>query len=83
MTWQERVATNPKVMGGAPVIRGTRVPVQTIIASLAGGDDVAHVAEQFLVTEEDVRAALAYAANVLDNVAEAAGRHDRLRKQHA
>jgi uncharacterized protein (DUF433 family) len=70
----ERVTVNPKVMGGAPVIRGTRVPVQTIIASLAGGDDVAYVAEQFLLTEEDVRAALEYAAKVLDEIA-AKGKH--------
>ncbi len=66
MSWQERIAIDAKVMGGKPVIRGTRVPVETIIASLAGGDDVARVCDQFRLTEEDVRAALAYAAGVLD-----------------
>ena len=65
MTWQERIAIDPNVMGGKPVIRGTRVPVQTVVASLAGGDDVAHVCDQYGVTEDDVRAALAYAAEVL------------------
>ena len=65
MSWQERIAIDPKVMGGKPVVQGTRVPVQTIIASLAGGDDIARVCDQFDVTEEDVRAALAYAADVL------------------
>jgi uncharacterized protein (DUF433 family) len=65
MGWQERITIDPKVMGGKPVITGTRVPVQTIIAFLAGGDDVAVVCEEFGITEEDVRAALAYAADVL------------------
>jgi uncharacterized protein (DUF433 family) len=65
MSWQERIAIDPKVMGGKPVIRGTRVPVQAIIASLAGGDDVGRVCDQFVVAEEDVRAALEYAAEVL------------------
>ena len=61
----QRIVVNAKVMGGKPVVRGTRVPVQTIIASLAGGDDVARVCDQFQVSEDDVRAALAYAARVL------------------
>ena len=65
MDWKERIAVNPKVMGGKPVVSGTRVPVQSIVAALAGGDDVARVCDQFQIGEEDVRAALAYAAEVL------------------
>ena len=63
MTWQERIAIDPKVMGGKPVIKGTRVPVQTITAFLAGGDDVPVVCDQFDITDEDVRAALAHKAS--------------------
>ena len=65
--WQDRIAMDPKVMGGKPVIKGRRVPLQTIIAYLAGGEDVATVCDEFDITEEDVRAALAYAANVLQD----------------
>ena len=65
MTWQERIAVDAKVMGGKPVVRGTRVPVHAVIASLAGGDDIARVCDQFQLREEDVRAALAYAAEIL------------------
>jgi uncharacterized protein (DUF433 family) len=65
MSWQERIAIDPKIMGGKPVIKGTRVPIQTIIGFLAGGDEVAVVCEQLDITEEDVRAALAYAADLL------------------
>ena len=67
MEWQERIAIDPKVMGGKPVIKGRRVPLQVIVASLAGGDDITTVCEEFDITEEDVRAALAYAANVLED----------------
>ena len=65
--WEDRIAIDPKVMGGKPVIKGRRVPLQVIVGSLAGGDDVATVCQQFNITEEDVRAALAYAANVLED----------------
>ena len=67
MSWQERIAIDPKVMGGKPVIKGRRVPLQVIVASLAGGDDIETVCAEFDITEEDVRAALAYAANVLED----------------
>ena len=65
MDWHERIKIDPNVMGGKPVTHGTRVPVETIIGCLAGGYDVRRAAEQFHVAEEDVRAALAYAAKAL------------------
>jgi uncharacterized protein (DUF433 family) len=67
MDWEDRIGIDPKIMGGRPVIKGTRVPIHTILASLAGGDAIATVSEQFLITDEDVRAALAYAASVLED----------------
>jgi uncharacterized protein (DUF433 family) len=45
MGWQERIKVDAKVMGGRTVIQDTRVPVQAIVAALAGGDDVARVCE--------------------------------------
>jgi uncharacterized protein (DUF433 family) len=65
MGWEERITIDPKVMGGKPVIKGTRVPVQVIVGALAGGSTVAEVCEGYRVSEEDVRAALAYATEVL------------------
>ncbi len=62
MSWEGHIAIDPEVMGGKPVIKGTRVPVQVIVGSLAGGDSIEQVCEGYQVTEEDVRAALAYAA---------------------
>lgn len=63
--WEPRIKIDPKVQGGKPVITGTRVPVEVIIGALAGGTSVDRVAQAYRITQEDVRAALAYAAELL------------------
>lgn len=65
MEWQDRITIDPEIMGGKPVITGTRVPVQVIVGSLAGGDSITEVCAAYELTEDDVRAALTYAAEVL------------------
>jgi len=65
MEWRELVAVDPQVQGGKPVIKGTRVPVQILVGSLAGGMTIQEVCEQYRVSDEQVRAALAYAAETL------------------
>ena len=61
-----RVTAVPEVQGGKPVIRGTRVPVARIVAALSGGADFAELREDYGIQDEDIRAALAYAAQALD-----------------
>ena len=61
MNLEDRIAIDAGVMGGKPVIKGTRVPVQMIVGALAGGDTIEDVCTGYKVTEEDVRAALTYA----------------------
>jgi uncharacterized protein (DUF433 family) len=61
-----RISVDPKGMVGKPVIRGTRIPVETIVRMLAQGiseDDI--LREYPRLQPEDIRAALAYAARVL------------------
>ncbi len=65
MDWRDRIRFSPDVMGGKPVIRGTRVPVQAVVGALAGGSSLQQVCASYGITEDDVRAALAYAAEVL------------------
>ncbi|MBI3953018.1 MAG: DUF433 domain-containing protein [Chloroflexi bacterium] len=65
MNWHERIVVDPEVMGGKPVIKGTRVPVQVVVGSLAGGSTVDAVCDAYSITADDVRAALAYAAEML------------------
>ena len=53
------ISSNPEVMGGTPVFRGTRVPVQTLIDYLEAGDSISDFLEGFpTVTEEQVIALL-------------------------
>jgi uncharacterized protein (DUF433 family) len=65
MNWEDRIEIRNDVLGGKPVIKGTRVPVEVIVGVLAGGSSVADAALDYRIGEEDVRAALAYAALVL------------------
>jgi len=65
MEWRDLIAVDPEIQGGKPVIKGTRVLVQVLVGSLAGGMTAEDVCEQYRVTEEQLRAALAYAAEAL------------------
>jgi len=63
--WTDSVSIDPDVQGGAPVIRGTRVPVAVLVEAVAAGDTLGEVASAYRVTEEQVRSALAYAAELV------------------
>lgn len=63
MNYQDRIIRDPRVCGGQPVIKGTRVTLSTVLASLAEGASIAEILTDFpSLTEEDVRAAIAFAA---------------------
>ena len=54
-------------MGGVPCIRGTRIPVATILGMLADGSTADEILTDFpQLSIEDVRAALRYAAASVD-----------------
>ena len=61
-----RIIADPNVRFGKPVIEGTRVPVSLVVGKLGGGMTMDEVASEYGLTLEDVRAALSYAAGVLD-----------------
>ncbi len=64
----QRVVLDPKVMAGKPIIRGTRVPVETVVRMLSQGmTEQAILAEYPRLEPDDLRAALAFAAQVLGN----------------
>jgi uncharacterized protein (DUF433 family) len=63
MNYQERIVRDPRIVGGDPVLRGTRVALRTVLASLAEGATIAEILADFpTLAEEDVRAAIAFAA---------------------
>jgi uncharacterized protein (DUF433 family) len=62
----ERIEMNPEIMGGKPVIRGTRVPVETVLRKLgAGMPPQAIMADHPRLKPDDIRAAQAFAADYL------------------
>ena len=60
-----RVVVDPAVRFGKPVIQGTRVPVELVIAKLAGGMKPEEIVEEYEITLEDIQASLSYAASML------------------
>ena len=63
INYQERITRDPGVCGGDPVIKGTRVTLRTILASMGEGATVQEILDDFpTLTEEDVRAVIAFAA---------------------
>lgn len=64
MTNYGRIEVRPDVMLGKPVIRGTRVPVEMILRRIAeGATEDSVIASYPHISREDVRAAVAFAAD--------------------
>jgi uncharacterized protein (DUF433 family) len=67
-TLLKRVVTDPKVMLGKPVIKGTRLTVAIIVEKVAYGQTREDIKEDYpFLTDEDIKAALLYAARRLEN----------------
>lgn len=58
----ERIISDPKIMHGKPVIKGTRVPVDIILGSLIGGMTYEEIEKEYGVKKEDIIASIEYAA---------------------
>ena len=64
--WQDRIVIDPEIHHGDPCIKGTRIPVAMVVGSLADGmtfDDIRREYPQ--LTDDDLYATLAYAAEVM------------------
>lgn len=63
MDYQKHFQRDPNICGGQLVIKKTRITVRTILASLAEGARIEEILADFpTLTEEDVRAVIAFAA---------------------
>lgn len=66
--WTKRIATNPDILTGKPIVAGTRISVELILDCMASGWSVDKVVEAYPhITPDDVLAALAFAADVMRN----------------
>ncbi len=65
----ERIIVDPEIQHGKPVIRGTRVPVARLLGGLAGGMTFEQLSREYDVSEEDIRAAISYAEELVEQEA--------------
>lgn len=64
--FRDRITSDPAIMVGKPVVRGTRIPVERVIQHLADYPDLDDLFAAFPhLTREDVQACLAYAYDQL------------------
>jgi len=67
MEWRDRIVSNPEILVGKPVIKGTRISVELILGWLANGWTFEQVLESYPnITREDIQAVLAFVAEQSD-----------------
>ena len=63
MNYQDLIIRDPRICGGRPVVKGTRVPIKTILASLAAGDRITDILTSYpTLTEDALWGVIAFAA---------------------
>ena len=66
MALPDRIVVDSKILTGKPVVRGTRISVELVVELLAAGGSHAQILASYPhLTEEDIRACLAYASELL------------------
>jgi uncharacterized protein (DUF433 family) len=62
----DRIVIDPKILAGKPIVRGTRISVELVVELLAAGWNHAQILASYPhLAEEDIRACLAYASELL------------------
>jgi uncharacterized protein (DUF433 family) len=66
MSWRDHIHSEPEILGGKPVVRGTRLAVDFLLGLLAEGWSTDQVLDNYpQLTPEALRAVFAYASEVL------------------
>ena len=61
----ERIAVDPKIMSGKPIVKGTRITVEHLLKLLAQGLSAGEIIKEYPhLTKKDISAVLLYAAKV-------------------
>ena len=64
----DRIVFDPAVLGGKPIIKGTRISVEFVIDLLARGWSTEEILREYdHLSQEDIQACLAYASEVLQS----------------
>jgi len=76
--YQDRIVRDPKILAGKPVVKGTRVPVELVLAHLAENPDLDDLFAAYpRLKVKDVQACLAYARRAVEKTPSAATRPRR------
>ena len=66
MKWEDRIAVDPNVLVGKPIIRGTRIAVEFLVELFAEGWSQDQILQNYpQLVQDDIQAALYYAADVM------------------
>ncbi|MEK0084035.1 DUF433 domain-containing protein [Benzoatithermus flavus] len=66
MAWRDHIEIDPGRLGGKPVVRGSRIPVELVAELVTDGWSAERSRESYpTLSEEDIRACLRYAAAIL------------------
>lgn len=66
MATESKIVCSPNIMGGKPVVAGTRITVELILEKLAAGDSVAEIIRDYPDLDENgIRAAIKFAGDAL------------------
>ncbi len=83
-TYQDRIITDPDILVGKPVVKGTRISVELVVDYLAQNPNLEELfADYPRLTIEDVKACLAYAHAVMEEQQEKTGSKAREPSQPA
>jgi uncharacterized protein (DUF433 family) len=67
--YQERIVRDPRILSGKPIVKGTRIPVELVLAKLAYNPDLAELfADYPRLTVDDVKACLEYARTLVERI---------------
>ncbi len=66
MNYKDKIVRDPKILSGKPVIRGTRIPVETILRKLGDGLSFEDLLKAYpTLKKEDILAAISYSADLI------------------
>jgi uncharacterized protein (DUF433 family) len=69
MNFDEHITSDPEILFGKPVVKGTRIPVDLILEKLAAGETVDQLLKAYpRITLESIQACLLFAAESVKSI---------------
>jgi uncharacterized protein (DUF433 family) len=67
--WENNIETNPEILYGKAIIKGTRIPVDLLLEKMSNGQSFQEILHGYPdLNEDDLYACLAYATSLIRNV---------------